>query len=99
MKQWPLILLIPGLVAIIVMAFFPARKVLACIPLGYIGGFAISMLFQSEGVDPGDGRTSKRMDYMDCFISCHHRFEYCVGANKQAQAKIKYTGILWQLEI
>jgi hypothetical protein len=56
--QYPLILLIAGLIAAIIAAIFDWRKIMISTVGGYIGGFALAMLFNTDGVDPGGARTN-----------------------------------------
>lgn len=58
MKQFPVIVLIIGLIVLSVVAIFDGRKVMICTVAGYIGGFAKGMLFNTDGVDSGGGRTN-----------------------------------------
>jgi len=58
MKQWPVFMLLFGLIFIIIAAIFDGRKVMICTVAGYIGGFALGMLFKSYGKEQGGGRTS-----------------------------------------
>jgi len=51
MKQFPTILLIIGLIAIIIAAIFASRKVMICTVVGYIGGFTMGILFNTDGVE------------------------------------------------
>lgn len=47
-KQWVMLLFIIGLVVLIISAIKDARKVMGCTIVGYIGGFALGIVF---GVD------------------------------------------------
>ena len=58
MYQWPLALLAFGLVAIVIAALAFSRKVMICVPVGYMAGFLSAWLFNSDGVDPGGGLTN-----------------------------------------
>ena len=55
MKDWPVILFTFGLIVIIVSALFNSRKVMICTPIGYIMGFVLGMLFNTDSLDPGGG--------------------------------------------
>jgi hypothetical protein len=55
MKQWPLVLFVTGLIVIIVAAFIHGHKLMVCTVVGYIGGFALGMFFNTDGVDYGGG--------------------------------------------
>ena len=58
MIDWPFVLFVFGLIAIMISSIFDARKVMICTVLGYIIGFAVGMIFNVDGLDPGGGRTS-----------------------------------------
>lgn len=58
MKQYPIFLLAAGLIALIVAAFFDSRKVMIFTVVGYIGGFALGMIFAVDGIDQGGGATN-----------------------------------------
>ncbi len=58
MISWPIYLFMFGLIAIIIAAFFDARKVMVCTTVGYIVGVALGMIFRVDGVDPGGGSTN-----------------------------------------
>ena len=55
MKEWPVNLLVFGIVVIIISAFFNSRKVMICTPVGYMIGFAIGVFFNTDSLDPGGG--------------------------------------------
>lgn len=56
MIQWTNILTIVSLTIIIIASLLGRRISAIATVLGYIGGFALPMLFNSDGVDPGGGR-------------------------------------------
>lgn len=56
MKQWPNILAIVSLI-IIIIAFINNRRTISMMTIvGYIGGFILAMLFNTDGIDQGGGR-------------------------------------------
>ena len=55
MMQWPFVLFVFGLIAIIFAAIFDARKVMACTVVGYMNGFAFGMLFHWDSYHPERG--------------------------------------------
>lgn len=58
MKSWPNVLLLFG-ACILLISFIAGKRFLSLtVPVGYLAGFGLAMLFQSEGVDPGGGRTN-----------------------------------------
>lgn len=60
MKEWPFDLLVFGLIIISVAAFLNARRVMVLTVVGYIGGFAMGIMFGIDGVDPGGGKTNNK---------------------------------------
>ena len=58
MKDWPNMLAITSAVIIILFSIFGKRISSIATVLAYIGGFVLAMLLNSDGVDPGGGRTN-----------------------------------------
>ena len=58
MKQWPTILFGFCLFAVLVAAFFDARRVMLGTVAGYPVGLVLGLIFQTDGTDPGGGRTN-----------------------------------------
>ena len=58
MKQWPTILFGFCLFAVLVAAFFDARRVMLGTVAGYPVGLVLGLIFQTDGADPGGGRTN-----------------------------------------
>ena len=58
MKQYPVFLLAVGLIALIVAAIFDGRKIMIFTIIGYMGGFVLGMLFNTDGVDQSGARTN-----------------------------------------
>ncbi|MCL2030576.1 MAG: helix-turn-helix transcriptional regulator [Oscillospiraceae bacterium] len=56
--QYPVFLLLIGLAAAAIAAIADGRKVMIGIMLGYLGGFAVGIVFGVDGVDPGGGATN-----------------------------------------
>lgn len=58
MKQYPMILFIVSL-SILIISLFLKKHLLSIITiLGYVGGFLIAFIFNSNGIDAGGGRTN-----------------------------------------
>ena len=56
MKQWVNILAIVSFI-IIIIAFINNRRIISMMTIvGYIGGFILAMLFNTDGIDQGGGR-------------------------------------------
>ncbi len=58
MKQWPSLLAILGVAIIIIASIFGNRIIQAATVVGYMVGFIIAMIFNTDGVDPGGGGTN-----------------------------------------
>ena len=58
MKQWPLVLFVCGIVIICISFIAKAKQVPIFTALSYIAGFAAGAIFQTDGLDPGGGRTN-----------------------------------------
>lgn len=58
MKDWPAVLAVVGLVALI-LTWVTRTPILGyVVPVGYLVGYAIGEVLGTEGTDPGGGRTS-----------------------------------------
>ena len=58
MREWPVVLFIAGTAVIIAAFLVKARYVPAAASVAYTPAFLIGVLFQTDGVDPGGGRTN-----------------------------------------
>lgn len=58
MKQWPFYLFLFGLMITVIAAIFEARGVMLLTATGYIGGFALGILFGVDHADPSGGRSN-----------------------------------------
>jgi len=58
MKQWPNLLAILGIVIIAIATIIGSRIIPVATVIGYMGGFIFAMIFNTDGVDPGGGRTN-----------------------------------------
>jgi len=58
MHQWPMILFVAGLIVLVISFFAKAKLVPVFTSLAYLVGFAAGVIFQSDGVDTGGGRTN-----------------------------------------
>ena len=73
MKEWPLDLLLAGLV-VVTMSLITKKQVIAWFTsIGYLVGFFVGVLFHSEGFDPGGGRTDNlwqiwTVTFMACIV-------------------------------
>ncbi len=58
MKQWPDFLASLSIALVVLATLLGNRVVPIATVIGYIGGFALAMVFNTDGVDPGGGGTS-----------------------------------------
>lgn len=58
MKQWPDLLAILSITIIVIATIFGNRIIPVATIVGYMGGFILAMIFNTDGVDPGGGRTN-----------------------------------------
>lgn len=58
MKQWPTLLAMLGIVIIVIAIIIGSRIISVATLVGYMGGFVLAMIFNTDGVDPGGGRTN-----------------------------------------
>lgn len=58
MREWPVILFAVGAAVIIAAFLAKAKYVPAAASIAYTLAFLIGVLFQTDGVDPGGGRTN-----------------------------------------
>lgn len=58
MIQWPNTLAVIGVITLAVGYFTDMRRLAIAVPSGYIAGFALAMIFNTDGVDQGSGRTN-----------------------------------------
>ncbi len=58
MKQWPNLLALIGGVIILIAVMFGKRITSASTVIGYLLGFILALLFNTDGLDPGGGRTN-----------------------------------------
>ena len=58
MKEWPNMLAILSIGTIVLASIFKKRKIFIGVIVGYLGGFALAMLFNRSGFDQGGGTTN-----------------------------------------
>lgn len=58
MKQWPNLLAILSIIIIVIATTLGSRIIPVATVVGYMGGFILAMIFNTDGVDPGGGRTN-----------------------------------------
>lgn len=58
MKQWTNALAIVGLITIVISVIFRKRIIPIATIVGYMGGFILAMIFNTDGVDQGGGGTN-----------------------------------------
>jgi hypothetical protein len=70
MKQWPNLLAILSLTIILIAAIFGNRIISVATVVGYMGGFILAMIFNTDGVDPGGGRTNNAWVIWGAVLIC-----------------------------
>jgi membrane-bound ClpP family serine protease len=70
MKQWPNLLAILSLAIILIAAIFGNRIISVATVVGYMGGFILAMIFNTDGVDPGGGRTNNAWVIWGAVLIC-----------------------------
>lgn len=58
MKQWPNLLAILSITIIVIATIFGNRIIPVVTVVGYMSGFILAMIFNTDGVDQGGGRTN-----------------------------------------
>ena len=58
MKQWPNLLAIIGITILVVATLYGNRIIPLASIVGYLGGFILAMIYNTDGVDQGGGRTN-----------------------------------------
>ena len=58
MKDWPNLLAILSVFILVIATIFGNRIISVATVIGYMGGFILAMIFNTDGVDPGGGKTN-----------------------------------------
>lgn len=88
MSEWPLDLLIAGLV-VVTMSLITKKQVIAWFTaIGYLVGFFIGVLFHTEGLDPGGGRTDNLWQIWTV------AFFVCIVAGAVTQTVMKWRRLM-----
>jgi hypothetical protein len=58
MKGWPNLLAIISIFVLVIATILGKRILSAATVIGYMGGFILAMIFNTDGVDPRGGRTN-----------------------------------------
>ncbi len=58
MKSWPNTLAMVGLTIIVVATIYRNHIIPVATLVGYMGGFILAMIFNTDGIDPGGGGTN-----------------------------------------
>ncbi len=58
MKQWPTLLACVGWMSILIASVLGKKTISLATVLGYMAGFVLAMMFNTDGLDPGGGRTN-----------------------------------------
>lgn len=68
MKQWPNTLALVGLIIIVIASIAGKRRLAIATVVGYIGGFVLAMIFNTDGVDQGGARTNNGWIIWGCIF-------------------------------
>lgn len=66
MKDWPNMLALVGLIIIIIASIYGRRKLSVLTVAGYMGGFILAMIFNTDGLDQGGGGTNNAWIIWGC---------------------------------
>ena len=66
MKDWPNILALVGFIIIIIASIYGRRKLSLLTVAGYMGGFILAMIFNTDGIDQGGGGTNNAWIIWGC---------------------------------
>ena len=58
MKQWPNLLAILSIAILVIAFIFGNQRISVATVIGYMGGFILAMIFNTDSIDPGGGRTN-----------------------------------------
>lgn len=58
MKQWPNLLAILSFAILVIASIFGNQRISVATLIGYMGGFILAMIFNTDSIDPGGGRTN-----------------------------------------
>ena len=88
MKEWPLDLLLAGLVVVTISLITKKQMIAWFTSAGYLLGFFVGVLFHSEGFDPGGGRTD------NLWILWTVTFMVCIVAGAITETVMKWRRLL-----
>ena len=66
MKDWPNMLAVVGLIIIVIASIVGNRILSVATVVGYMGGFALAMIFNTDGLDQGGGGTNNAWIIWGC---------------------------------
>lgn len=58
MKQWPNLLAILSIAILVIASIFGNRLITVATVIGYMGGFILAMIFNTDGIDLGGEKTN-----------------------------------------
>jgi hypothetical protein len=89
MKQWPNMLAIVGLITIVIASTGGRRLLSVATIVGYIGGFVLGMIFNTDGVDQGGGGTNNAWKIWGTVFICSILISIILGfISKQRHKKM-----------
>ena len=89
MKQWPNMLAIVGLILIVIASIGGRRLLSVATVVGYIGGFVLAMIFNTDGVDQGGVGTNNAWKIWGTVFICSILISIVLGfISKQRRKKV-----------
>ncbi|MPW27073.1 hypothetical protein GC105_14925 [Alkalibaculum sp. M08DMB] len=89
MKQWPNMLAIVSLIIIVIASIGGRQSLSVATVIGYIGGFVLAMIFNTDGVDQGGGATNNAWKIWGTIFICSILISIILGyIFKQRHKKI-----------
>ena len=89
MKQWPNMLAIVGLITIVIASIGGRQSLSVATVVGYIGGFVLAMIFNTDGVDQGGVGTNNAWKIWGTVFICSILISIILGCiSKQRHIKI-----------
>lgn len=89
MKQWPNMLAIVGLITIVIASIGGRQSLSIATVVGYVGGFILAMIFNTDGVDQGGGGTNNAWKIWGTVFICSILISIILGyISKQRHIKI-----------
>lgn len=85
MKDWPNFLAIFSIVVVVLASILKKRKVFVGVVFGYIVGFAVAVLFNTNNSDPGGGRSNNAWIIWTVFLLISILLSFIISYHKKAK--------------